>query len=187
MDQLAEHARLGLTAQAQKEHIVLGEDRIANLGNDGLFITQDIGKQGLARRELGDQVSPHFVLDGLDSIPARLELAQSSGPILHRHWHCLSFFEFSAHQQRISDTIYARQAGRGSQRGPQCRMTRVQVKAMADAVSHACSVIEQPADALAAMDRNDGVGEQIGDADDLQHGGERLKAVLDRVGQARAP
>ena len=86
VNQLAEHARLGLAPQAQEEHVVLGEDRVTDLGDDGLFIAQDIGKQRLARLELGDQVSPHFVFDRLDSIAAFFELAQGPGPILRRHW-----------------------------------------------------------------------------------------------------
>ena len=50
----------------KKQHVVLGEDRVADLGDDRLFIAKDIGKQRLARRELGDQVAPHFVFDRLD-------------------------------------------------------------------------------------------------------------------------
>ena len=79
VDQLAEHPGLGLASQTQKEHVVLGEDRVTDLGDHRLFIAQDIGKQGLARLELGDQVAPHFIFDGLDPIPARLELAQVPG------------------------------------------------------------------------------------------------------------
>ena len=46
--------------------------------------------------------------------------------------------------------------------------------------STAGSVIEEPADAFAAMNRDDGFGEEIGDADDLAAGGKRLEAVFDR-------
>ena len=67
VDQLAEHPGLGLAPQAQEEHVVLGEDRVTDLGDHGLFIAQDIGKQRLARRELGDQVAPHLIFDRLDS------------------------------------------------------------------------------------------------------------------------
>ena len=70
VDQLAEHPGLGLAPQAQKQHVVLGEDRVANLGDHRLFVAQDIGKQRLARCELGDQVPPHLIFDRLDPIPA---------------------------------------------------------------------------------------------------------------------
>src|ERR1700728_4132726 len=43
------------------------------------------------------------------------------------------------------------------------------------------SVIEKPADALAAMDRHDGVRKEGGDADDLAVGREWLETIFDRV------
>ncbi len=70
VDQLAEHPGLGLAPQAQEQHVVLGEDRVLDLGDDRLFVAQDIGKQRLARLELGDQVAPHLILDRLDPISA---------------------------------------------------------------------------------------------------------------------
>ena len=79
--ELPEHPRLGLAAQAQEEHVVPGEDGVLDLGDDGLFVAEDVGKKRLAGPELGDQVAPHLVLDRLDPIAARPQFAQSPGPI----------------------------------------------------------------------------------------------------------
>ena len=86
VDQLAEHPRLGLAAQAEEEHVVLGEDRVPDLGDDRLFVAEDVGEERLARLELGDQVAPHLILDRLDPVTARPQLAQGPGPILRHHW-----------------------------------------------------------------------------------------------------
>src|SRR5271157_3633478 len=45
------------------------------------------------------------------------------------------------------------------------------------------SVVEQPADALSAMDRHDGVAKEAGDADDLAGGRQGLEAILDGIGE----
>ena len=52
MDELAEHPRLGLAAQAQEEHVVPREDRVLDLGDDRLFVTEDVGKERLTGPEL---------------------------------------------------------------------------------------------------------------------------------------
>ena len=49
VDELAEHPRLGLAAQAQEQHVVLGEDRVLDLGDDRLLVAEDIGKQAARR------------------------------------------------------------------------------------------------------------------------------------------
>ena len=54
---------LRLAAQPQKQHVVPGEDRVDDLGNDRLVIAEDSRKQRLAPAELRQQVPPHFALD----------------------------------------------------------------------------------------------------------------------------
>ena len=103
VDQLAEHPGLGLAAQAQKQHVVLGEDRVLDLGDHGLLVAEDLGKQRLARLELGDQVAPHLILDRLDPISARLQLAQGPGPIRHSSLACLSWWT-SISRRRINES-----------------------------------------------------------------------------------
>ncbi len=61
--QLAQHASLGLAPQPEKQDVVLGKDRILDLGYNRLVVTQDSGKKRLARRQPGDQIVPHLVLD----------------------------------------------------------------------------------------------------------------------------
>ena len=84
VDQLAEHPRLGLAAEAEQEHVVAGEDGVLDLGDDGLFVSQDVGEERLALADLGDQVPPHLVLDRLDPETAGSKLAESAWAI-RRH------------------------------------------------------------------------------------------------------
>ncbi len=79
--ELAEHPRLGLAAQAEEQHVVPRQDGVLDLGDDRLFVTEDIREQRLAGLELGHEVPPHLILDRLDPISARLQLAQGPGPI----------------------------------------------------------------------------------------------------------
>ena len=44
MDQLPEHPGLGLSAQAQEQDIMLGEDGVLDLGDDGLLVAEDVGE-----------------------------------------------------------------------------------------------------------------------------------------------
>ena len=44
----AEDARLGLAAEAEEDEVVLGEDGVDDLGDDGVFVADDAGEEGLA-------------------------------------------------------------------------------------------------------------------------------------------
>ena len=81
MDELAQHPRLGLAAQAQEQHVMPRQDGVLDLRDDGLFVAQDVGKERLARPELADQVAPHLVLDRLHPISACPQFPQRPGPI----------------------------------------------------------------------------------------------------------
>ena len=48
VDELAEHPRLGLAAEAEEEHVVPREDRVLDLGDDRLFVAEDVGEERLA-------------------------------------------------------------------------------------------------------------------------------------------
>ena len=85
-DQLAQHPRLGLAAQPEKQDVVLRQDRVLNLRHDRFIVAQYARKKRLARFQKGDQVAPHLILDRLDPITARRELPKRPGPI-HRHHH----------------------------------------------------------------------------------------------------
>ncbi len=74
VDEHSQHAGLSLAAQSQKEQVVARENRVDDLGNDGLVVADNSGKQRFAASELGQQVPPHLVFDadGLPSAGAQL-------------------------------------------------------------------------------------------------------------------
>ena len=57
-----ENPRLRLTAQAEQDEIVPGQNRVDDLRDDGLFVANDPRKQWFPLTELGDQILAHFVL-----------------------------------------------------------------------------------------------------------------------------
>ena len=79
--QLPEHARLGLSAQAEEEHVVLGEDGVLNLWDDGLIVADDAGKERFAGLETADEVMAHFLFDGNHLIAAGFELTKCPGSV----------------------------------------------------------------------------------------------------------
>ena len=58
----------GLTAKAEEDEVVFGEDGVDDLGDDGVFVADDAGEEwGLRLRggaQLCDQVVAELVLDG---------------------------------------------------------------------------------------------------------------------------
>jgi hypothetical protein len=86
LHELAEHAGLGLAAQAEEEHIVLGEDGVLDLRDHGFVVADDAGEERLAALKLADQVVPHFVLDAGDGIAAGFEFSQVAWSV---HESCL--------------------------------------------------------------------------------------------------
>ena len=60
------------------------EDGVLDLGDDRLFVAEDVGEERLAGADLGDQVAPHLVLDRLAPIAAGLQFAEGPGS-LRRH------------------------------------------------------------------------------------------------------
>ena len=52
VDELAEHPRLGLAAEAEEEHVVAREDRVLDLRDDRLFVAEDLGEERLALADL---------------------------------------------------------------------------------------------------------------------------------------
>ena len=63
IDQAAKDAALGLSAQAEKDEVVPGQDGVGDLRQDRLFVAANPGKERLARFELAQQVAAHLVLD----------------------------------------------------------------------------------------------------------------------------
>ena len=77
VDQLAQHAGFRLPAQSQKQHVMLREDGVLNLGNDRLLVADNAGEKRLAGLQLADEVLAHFILDRDELIVAGFELAES--------------------------------------------------------------------------------------------------------------
>ncbi len=62
----AEDAGFGLAAEAEEEDVVLGEDGVDELGDDGVAVADDSGEEGIgvAFLEVGDDVFAEFIFDG---------------------------------------------------------------------------------------------------------------------------
>ena len=56
---------LGLALLAEEEQVVPGEDGDRDLGDDGVVVADDAGKERLVGLERGEEVVAEFVLDGL--------------------------------------------------------------------------------------------------------------------------
>jgi hypothetical protein len=74
--QRADDTALCLPALAEKDHVVAGEDGVLDLGDDGVFVPDDAGKDALAGAEAGDQILPHLLTNRENSVTRGLELTQ---------------------------------------------------------------------------------------------------------------
>src|SRR5207253_3062149 len=52
-----------LAAKAEENHVVPREDRIEDLRNDRLLISDNPGKNRIFLLQLADKIRPHFILD----------------------------------------------------------------------------------------------------------------------------
>ncbi len=64
IDQRAEDAALGLTAQAEQDEVVAREDRIDQLRDDRFVVADDAREQRFARLQLAHEVVADFLFDG---------------------------------------------------------------------------------------------------------------------------
>ena len=62
-DQSAKNAAFCLATQAQQDHVMTREDRVDNLRNNGLFISDNAGKYRSLCFELPNKIDPHLILD----------------------------------------------------------------------------------------------------------------------------
>jgi hypothetical protein len=72
LDQGAHKAAFGLALFPEKNDVVVGQDRVGQLGDDGLVEAVDFGKKGLAGFQLLEKVSLEFFFNG--------EIAVAGGP-----------------------------------------------------------------------------------------------------------
>ncbi len=64
LHEAAQNAALGLSAQTQKNEIVAREERVDDLGHDGVFVAVNAGKERFVSFDGAQQIAPHLVLHG---------------------------------------------------------------------------------------------------------------------------
>ena len=87
VDQAAHQPAFGLPLLAQEQHVVLGQERQVDLGDDRVFVPDDAGEQLFARGQFTQQVIVDFALDGfrLPAAFAKLaEIGRTSSRLRHR-------------------------------------------------------------------------------------------------------
>src|SRR5262249_3012684 len=75
---------LGLAALAEEDDVLSGKERVLDLGENGVFVTDDAGEERRACLETRDQVVPELLLDRFARVPARAQLADRAG-LGHAH------------------------------------------------------------------------------------------------------
>ena len=73
--QRAKDAALRLAAQAEQDEVVPGQNRVDDLRDDGVFVSDDAGKERGLRAEPCDQVLPDLVLHRTTLDAARGDVA----------------------------------------------------------------------------------------------------------------
>src|SRR5581483_2450270 len=76
LDEVAHDARLRLSALAQKDDVVAGEDRVLDGGYDGVVVTDDSLEDGLPRPDLLQEVFTQFVPDRAGLVAGRFQGSQ---------------------------------------------------------------------------------------------------------------
>ena len=74
-----DHAGLALPPLPQEDHVVPSDERVLELREDGVLVTDDAFDEGLACGNTRKRVRPHFFLDGARHPSTGLELAEGSG------------------------------------------------------------------------------------------------------------
>jgi hypothetical protein len=83
VDHRADQPRFGLTALAQEDDVLPGEDRVLELRDHGFFEAEDAGEDVLTLAHLVDKIAPHLLLDGLDLVTGAAQLTESGGFCCH--------------------------------------------------------------------------------------------------------
>jgi len=76
MHQHPQHAGLSLPAESQKQHVVLRQDGVLDLGDDRLVVPQNARKQRFLPAQPRDQVLPHLRLDRPAPVAAGPQFAE---------------------------------------------------------------------------------------------------------------
>lgn len=85
-DEGADDAGFGLSALAEEDDVLAGEDGVDDVGDDGFVVAVDSWEKGLAGADFGDEVFPHLFADGEDAVSGGAEFSDGSGAFEGRHW-----------------------------------------------------------------------------------------------------
>ena len=77
-DQRAQEPRLGLAAQAEQDEVVLRQQRVDQLRDDGVVVADDAGEQRFARAKFPNEVVADLLVDA----PVRHGAALDGAPQL---------------------------------------------------------------------------------------------------------
>ena len=75
----ADHAGLRLTTLAEEDHVVAGDERVLELGQDGVLVADDAFDERTSLGDARQRVGPHLLLDRARLPSVGLELAEGSG------------------------------------------------------------------------------------------------------------
>ena len=81
----AHQPALGLALLAEKEHVVAGEQGEVDLGNDGVLVADDAGKELLAGLQHSQEVIANLLFDRLRYPTARPQILERGGPYASGH------------------------------------------------------------------------------------------------------
>jgi hypothetical protein len=95
----ADHARLGLAALTEEDHVVAGEECVLELREDGVLVAEHTGEEHLAGGHLGDGVPAELLLHRHRLPTGLAELAERGGT--GRHPRTVSPSERSEHGPRL--------------------------------------------------------------------------------------
>ncbi len=76
LDELADDAALGLTAQTQQNQVVPREDGVDDLRDDRLVVADDAGENLFARAQFAEEVGAQLVLDRAHAVALPFEFAE---------------------------------------------------------------------------------------------------------------
>ena len=76
----ADDAALPLPALAEEDHVVPGEQRVLDLGDDGVVVADDARQQALTARQARERVATHLLAHGTDLVAGCLQLAEGARP-----------------------------------------------------------------------------------------------------------
>ncbi len=95
------HAGLGLTALAEEDHVVTGQDGVLELRENRVFVAKHAFKQRLTRGNAGDRIATDLFLDRNRSPTGCFELTERGGNRMCRHGMTLDVLARNVHSKAV--------------------------------------------------------------------------------------